>query len=306
MAHASCIAGSQLENISDAALLKIVTSHNVFAEIQPNQKERIILALRKSGHVVGYMGDGVNDVSAIHSADVGIAVDSGADAAKEAADIVLLEKDLNVLQAGIEEGRRTFLNTLKYVYMATSANLGNMFSMGGVSLFLSYLPLLPKQVLLTNFFSDLPEMALATDNVDADRLQRPVKWDHKFILKFMFVFALLNSAADYLTFGVLLWWFKADAALFRSGWFIENVASAALIVLAIRTRKVFSHSHPSRLLLAAVLIVAFGVPFLAYTPLGTMFELVPLPLEFYGVLSGIVALYFLAVEITKRFFYRSR
>ena len=304
--HASCIAGSELENMNDHALMKVVTTHNVFAEIPPNQKERIILALRKSGHVVGYMGDGVNDVSAIHSADVGIAVDSGADAAKEAADIVLLEKDLNVLQAGIEEGRRTFVNTLKYVYMATSANLGNMFSMGGASLFLNYLPLLPKQVLLTNFFSDLPEMALATDNVDADRLLRPVKWDLKFIRKFMIVFALLNSAADFLTFGVLLWWFKADEVLFRSGWFVENVASAALIVLAIRTRKVFSRSHPSRLVLAAVFIVALGVPFLPYTPLGPMFELVPLPLEFYGVLSGIVALYFISVEVTKRFFYRRR
>ncbi|MBS0615890.1 MAG: magnesium-translocating P-type ATPase [Verrucomicrobia bacterium] len=302
--HTKCITGEDMENISDGALTHLATSHTVFAEIKPNQKERIILSLRKSGHVVGYMGDGINDVTAIHSADVGIAVDTGADAAKAAADIVLLEKDLNVLQDGIEEGRRTFINTLKYVYMATSANLGNMFSMGGVSLFLSYLPLLPKQVLLTNFFSDFPEMALASDNVDTERLQRPVKWEHKLILKFMLVFALLNSVADFLAFGVLLWVFKADTALFRSGWFVENVASAALIVLAIRTRKVFSHSRPSRLLLAAVLIVAFGVPFLAYTPLGPMFELVPLPLEFYGALSGIVAFYFLSVEITKRFFFK--
>lgn len=304
VAHATCLAGDKLENLSDAALSKAVLSHNVFAEIKPYQKERIILALRQSGHVVGYMGDGINDVAAIHSADVGIAVDSGADAAKEAADIILLEKDLSVLQAGIEEGRRTFVNTLKYVYMATSANLGNMFSMGGASFFLSYLPLLPKQILLTNFFCDLPEMALASDNVDTDRLQRPVKWDHKKIRKFMITFALLNSAADFITFAVLLGWLKADANLFRSGWFVENVIAAALVTLSIRTRKVFSHSSPSRLLLAAVLIVAVGVPFLAYTPLGPLFDLIPLPLEFYGVLTGIIALYFISVEFTKKLFYK--
>ncbi|HEY5235720.1 MAG TPA: magnesium-translocating P-type ATPase, partial [Rhabdochlamydiaceae bacterium] len=221
--EASMLTGAELHTISDHALIKIASEKNIFAEIEPNQKERIILALRKAGHVVGYLGDGVNDISALHSADVGIAVEGGADAAKEIADIVLLEKDLSVLDSGIEEGRKTFINTMKYVYMASSANLGNMFSMAGASLFLPFLPLLPKQVLLTNFFSDLPEMALATDRVDAETIQRPVKWDLKLIRRFMVVFGILNSMADFLTFGVLLLILQTDEMLFRSGWFIENV-----------------------------------------------------------------------------------
>ncbi len=300
----SLLTGSELRHISDHALIKIASEKNIFAEIEPNQKERIILALRKAGHVVGYLGDGVNDVSALHSADVGIAVEGGADAAKEIADIVLLEKDLTVLDAGIDEGRKTFINTMKYVYMASSANLGNMFSMAGASLFLPFLPLLPKQVLLTNFFSDLPEMALATDRVDIATLQKPVKWDLKLIRRFMVVFGILNSMADFLTFGVLLWILRTDEALFRSGWFIENVVSAALIVLAIRTRRSLFKSKPGRLLLFAVLAVAFGVPFLPYTKLGQLFELVPLPLYFYGYLTAIILIYVISVEIAKHFFFR--
>ena len=246
----------------------------------------------------------MNDISALHSADVGIAVEGGADAAKEIADIVLLEKDLTVLYAGIEEGRKTFINTMKYVYMASSANLGNMFSMAGASLFLPFLPLLPKQVLLTNFFSDLPEMALATDRVDAATIQRPVKWDLKLIRRFMVVFGLLNSMADFLTFGVLLLILQTDEVLFRSGWFIENVVSAALIVLAIRTRSFIFKSKPGRLLLFSVLAVALGIPFLPYTALGRLFELVPLPLYFYGYLASIIVIYFVSVEIAKYFFFR--
>ncbi len=302
----SIITGAELHQIYDRALMKIVNEKNVFAEIEPNQKERIILALRKTGHVVGYLGDGINDVSALHSADIGIAVESGADAAKEASDIVLLEKDLSVLRAGIEEGRRTFINTMKYVYMASSANLGNMFSMAGASFFLGFLPLLPKQVLLTNFFSDLPEMALATDRVNSSEIQRPVKWDHRLIRRFMIVFGILSSAVDFLTFGVLLFYFHAGEELFRSGWFIESVISAALIVLAIRTRRPLWGSKPGRLLLFSVLAVACGIPFLAYTPLGRLFELAPVPLSFFFALSGIILFYVISVEIAKHYFFRKK
>lgn len=302
---ASIAIGTELRTVSDHALMKIASEKNIFAEIEPNQKERIILALRKSGHVVGYLGDGVNDISALHSADVGIAVNNGADAAKEIADIVLLEKDLAVLHAGIEEGRKTFINTMKYVYMASSANLGNMFSMAGASLFLPFLPLLPKQVLLTNFFSDLPEMALATDRVDSATLQKPVKWDLKLIRRFMIVFGLLNSLADFLIFGVLLWVFHADEALFQSGWFIENVVAAALIVLAIRTRRPLFKSRPGRLVLFSALAVALAIPFLPYTAFGRLFGLVPVPLSFYGYLGAILAIYVASVEIAKRLFFQN-
>lgn len=302
--HTTLITGSELRTTSDSALLHVVRAKNVFAEIEPNQKERIILALRKSGYVVGFLGDGINDISALHSADVGIAVDSGADAAKEAADIVLLEKDLSVLSTGIEEGRKTFANTMKYVYMATSANFGNMFSMAGASLFLTFLPLLPKQVLLTNFLSDFPEMALATDSVDPSAVKRPIKWDFKFIRRFMLIFGLISSIFDYLTFGILLHWYGADQTLFRTGWFIESVVSATLIVLALRTRGLFWRSRPGRLLLIAVAAVVGGTLLLPYTGLGDLFNLSPPPASYYGILAAIVGLYFLSVEVAKHFFFK--
>src|SRR5512144_1266055 len=218
--------------MSDGALLKQVVGVDVFAEIEPNQKERIILALRKAGNVVGYMGDGINDASALHSADVGISVESAVDVAKEAADIVLLEKDLGVLVHGVREGRTTFANTLKYVSMATSANFGNMFSMAGVSLFLPFLPLLPKQILLTNLLTDFPEMTIATDRVNSEMVDYPRRWDIKAIRKFMITFGLVSSVFDYLTFGVLLLILQATRDQFRTGWFLESVISASLIVLA--------------------------------------------------------------------------
>ena len=302
--HVTMITGSELKTVSDQALLKVASKTTIFAQIDPNEKERIILALRKAGHIVGYLGDGINDVSALHSADVGIAVNSGADAAKEAADIILLEKDLSVLSIGIEEGRRTFVNTLKYVYMATSANFGNMFSMAGISLFLNFLPLLPKQVLLTNLCSDLPEMALATDHVDAETLTRPVKWHLPFIRRFMIIFGLLNSLADYLTFGVLLSWLHANEVLFRSGWFVENVVSAALVVLIVRTKKPFYRSRPGKLLLASVLFIACGIPLVSATSFGQLFGFQPIPLIFYGPLILIVVLYLFFVEIAKHFFFK--
>jgi Mg2+-importing ATPase len=302
--HVDILTGAELEKISDQALLKVASKTTIFAQIDPNEKERIILALRKAGHVVGYLGDGINDVSALHSADVGIAVNSGADAAKEAADLVLLEKDLSVLSIGIEEGRRTFANTLKYVYMATSANFGNMFSMAGISLFLNFLPLLPKQVLLTNFFSDLPEMALATDHVDPEILTRPVKWHLPFIRRFMIIFGLVSSLADYLTFGVLLSWLHADEVLFRSGWFVESVISATLVVLLIRTKKPFYRSKPGKLLIAAVLFIVCFTPLLLSSPLGQLFGFQAIPLSFYAPLILILVFYLFLVEIIKHFFFK--
>lgn len=237
--NVSVITGSELYQISDEALIKRVNDADVFAEVEPNQKERIILALRKSKNVVGYIGDGINDASALHAADVGISVDTAADVAKEAADIVLLEKDLNALIEGVKEGRRTFANTLKYIFMATSANFGNMFSMAGASLFLPFLPLLPKQILLTNLLTDFPEMTIATDTVDKEMVERPHSWDIAFIRKFMVVFGITSSVFDYLTFGTLLFLLPGLTEEFRTGWFIESVISASMIVLVVRSRKPF-------------------------------------------------------------------
>ena len=236
------LTGPDLNNMSDTALMNTVGGVDVFAEIEPNQKERIIIALKKAGNVVGYMGDGINDASAIHAADVGISVDSAVDVAKDAADIVLLEKDLGVLVQGVREGRATFANTLKYVFMATSANFGNMFSMAGASLLLKFLPLLPKQILLTNLMTDFPEMTIATDSVDKEMIEYPRRWNIKAIRKFMITFGIISSVFDYLTFGVLLFILHAGEVQFRTAWFVESVASASLIVLVIRSRRPFFRS----------------------------------------------------------------
>ncbi|HXR82653.1 MAG TPA: HAD-IC family P-type ATPase, partial [Saprospiraceae bacterium] len=196
--------GTDIRKMSDAALINRAKETAIFAEVEPNQKERVILSLKKSGNVVGFMGDGINDASALHCADVGISVDTAVDVAKEAADIVLLNQDLNVLEQGIVEGRKTFANTMKYVFMATSANFGNMFSMAGASLFLPFLPLLPKQILLTNLLTDFPETTIATDRVDAINIETPHRWNIHFIQRFMITFGILSSMFDCLTFGILL------------------------------------------------------------------------------------------------------
>jgi Mg2+-importing ATPase len=281
-----------------------VVDVDVFAEIEPNQKERIILALKKAGNVVGYMGDGINDASALHAADVGISVESAVDVAKEAADIVLLEKDLGVLVHGVREGRTTFANTLKYVFMATSANFGNMFSMAGVSLFLPFLPLLPKQILLTNLMTDFPEMTIATDRVDSEMVDHPRRWDIKAIRKFMITFGLVSSVFDYLTFGVLLFILHATQDQFRTGWFLESVVSASLIVLIIRTRQPFFKSRPGNSLWLATLAVVLGTLVLPYTELGRLFGFTEMPLKFILVLVGILFLYIVTAEVAKKVFYR--
>ena len=298
------ISGPELRQMSDAALLRSVGSVDVFAEIEPNQKERIIIALRKAGNVVGYMGDGINDASALHAADVGISVDTAADVAKDAADIVLLEKDLGVLVEGVREGRTTFANTLKYVFMATSANFGNMFSMAGVSLFIPFLPLLPKQILLTNLLTDFPEMTIATDSVDEQMIDYPRRWDIKAIRKFMITFGLVSSFFDYLTFGLLLLVLHLNEGQFRTGWFLESVISASMIVLVIRSRKPFFRSRPGKYLLIATLSIAVITLVFPFTPLGNIFGFSPLALSTYLLLLLIVVVYILAAEITKRIFYR--
>ncbi|MBC7292899.1 MAG: HAD-IC family P-type ATPase, partial [Thermoleophilia bacterium] len=298
------LSGADLRGLSDEALMAKVGEVDIFAEIEPNQKERIIAALRKAGNVVGYMGDGINDASAIHAADVGISVNTAADVAKEAADFVLLDKDLAVLQEGVKEGRRTFANTLKYVFMATSANFGNMFSMAGASLFLSFLPLLPKQILLTNLLTDFPEMTIASDNVDPEMVAGPRRWDIRFIRRFMLVFGLLSSVFDYATFGVLLLLLHAKAPEFRTGWFVESVASAALVVLVIRTRRTLFRSAPSWKLLAATLLVVVVVVVLPWTPLREPLGFGKVPGIFFAALAGVVLLYLLMAEGVKWFFYR--
>jgi len=298
------LTGPDLRQISDEALLKRVMDVNIFAEVEPNQKERIILALQKAGNVVGYMGDGINDAPALHAADVGISVDSAVDVAKEAADIVLLEKDLGVLVQGVHEGRTTFANTLKYVFMATSANFGNMFSMAGASLFIGFLPLLPKQILLTNLMTDFPEMTIASDAVDAEMINQPHRWNISFIRKFMTTFGILSSVFDYLTFGTLLLLLHASTGEFRAGWFLESVVSAAMVVLIIRSQKPFFRSKPGKyLLIVTLLVIGFAFIF-PLTPVGNAFGFRRVPPLFLLYMGIIVVLYVLAAEVTKKLFYR--
>lgn len=298
------LAGPDLLKMSDEALLGKVNQTDVFAEVEPNQKERIILAYKKAGNVVGYMGDGINDASALHAADVGISVESAVDVAKESASIVLREKDLGVLVQGVKEGRKTFANTLKYVFMATSSNFGNMFSMAGASLFLPFLPLLPTQILLTNLMTDFPEITIGTDNVDSELVEQPRRWNVRFIRNFMITFGFLSSVFDYLTFGVLLLVLNASTVLFRTGWFVESVVSAALIVLVIRSRRPFFKSVPGRQLIVATIAVVAAALILPFTVLGALFQFSPPPVLFIAAMAVIVATYIISADMAKRAFYR--
>ncbi len=295
---------SDLHKLSGTALLAQVSSVDVFAEVEPNQKEAIIIALKKAGNVVGYIGDGINDASALHAADVGISVNTAVDVAKEAAQLVMLEHDLAVLVDGVKEGRTTFANTRKYIFMSTSANFGNMFSMAGASLFLPFLPLLPKQVLLTNLMTDFPEMTIVTDLVDPELVERPGKWDLHFIQRFMLVFGTISSFFDFLTFGTLILIFHSDAQQFRTAWFTESIISACLIVLVVRTRKTFIVSRPSRPLAIANIVVIAATLALPYTPFHESLALTPLPPAIICTIAAIAALYMLTAEISKNLFYR--
>ena len=298
------ITGAALQKMSNTALIHQAPLTDIFAEVEPNQKERIIFMLKKAGNVVGFMGDGINDATALHTADVGISVNTAVDVAKEAADIVLLSQDLDVLTNGIIEGRRTFTNTMKYIFMATSANFGNMFSMAGASLFLPFLPLLPKQILLTNLLTDFPEMAISTDRVDDINIQSPQHWDMRFIRRFMLTFGLLSSVFDYVTFGVLILLLHSTERVFQTGWFIESVISAILIVLVVRTRLPFFKSLPGRYLATATVFILLVVLVLPLTPLSSLFGFIKIPVSLYGWMILVVICYVAAAELVKRWFYR--
>ena len=299
------IAGQDIAKMSPEALVRQVQKANVFAEIEPQQKENIIKALRKAGHTVAYMGDGINDVAAINAADVGISTNNAVDVAKEAADVVLLEKDLAVLNAGILEGRRTFLNTLKYIYTNTSATFGNMFSMAGASLLLPFLPMLPQQILMTNFLTDFPYMAVAGDNVDEEELKMPQKWNLKQLRNFMIVFGLHSSVFDYLTFFSLYKFFKADADIFHTGWFIESIATELLILFVVRTHKSLLKSRPGKLLITlsiVALIITVGLPFM---PFAKDLGFVVPPFQLLGIIAGILFLYVITADMIKVMFFKN-
>ncbi len=297
------ITGRELNDMGDEALMHAVGNGSVFAEVDPNQKERIILALQKTGHVVGYMGDGINDALALQAADVGISVDTAVDVAKDAADFVLLRKDLGVLQLGIDEGRMTFANTLKYILTTISANFGNMFSMAVASVFLPFLPLLASQILLNNFLSDIPATTIAGDRVDDEWVARPRRWDTVFIRDYMVLFGLLSSVFDLLAFGALLWLFQAGPEVFRTGWFVESLMTELVIALVVRTQRPFYRSRPGNLLLASTLVVVAIALVLPYLPFSSVFGFVPIPAPLLLTMIGLTVAYVFAVEVAKKWFY---
>lgn len=299
----SIMTGSELNEMGDEALMHAAGQTTVFAEVDPNQKERIILALQKTGHVVGYMGDGINDALALHAADVGISVDTAVDVAKDAADFVLLRKDLGILRQGIDEGRMTFANTLKYILTTISANFGNMFSMAVASIFLPFLPLLASQILLNNFLSDIPATTMAGDRVDKEWVARPRRWDTVFIRDYMVLFGLLSSVFDFLTFGALVWLFQAAPEEFRTGWFIESLLTELVIALVVRTRRPFYRSRPGNLLLGSTVIVIAIALVLPYLPFSSIFGFVPLPALLILGMIGLTLAYVFAVEVAKKWFY---
>lgn len=297
------VTGEDLSHMTREALFGIAAKTDLFVEIDPNQKERIIAALRQRGHAVGYLGDGINDAPALHTADIGISVDGAVDVAREAADMILLKRDLGVLLTGIDDSRKTFANTMKYISITTSANFGNMISMAFASLFLPFLPLLAKQILLNNFLSDLPSLAISSDNVDDDQTRSPRHWDIAYIRRFMITFGLVSTVFDFLTFGFLLYIARATEQLFQTGWFVESLITELAIVFVIRTRKAFWKSRPSCLLTwlsLATLVLAIAVP---YLPFVDWFGFVPLPPFVLAGLLVITVLYLLASELTKRWFF---
>ena len=299
-----CLTGQELVQMTNETLRVRLGSVNLFCRVTPQQKERILLALKQAGRVVGFLGDGINDASALHAADVGISVDSAADVAKEAADLVLLEHDLGVVRDGVIEGRRTVENATKYILMGSSSNFGNMFSMAGAALFLPFLPMLPTQVLLNNLLYDISEVGVPFDNVDAEALQKPAHWDIKFIERFMLVLGPVSSIFDFLTFFALLTLFGAGAAMFQTGWFIESLATQSLVIFVIRTRGAPWRSTPHPLLTGLTVGVVLIGLIIPLTPLGAAFGFQEPPLGFYLFIIGAVAAYLVLVEAVKGSLYR--
>lgn len=294
------VLGTELDKISDPALAHIVEQTSVFARVSPAQKNRIILALKNRSHVVGYLGDGINDAPSLHAADVGISVSSAVDVAKDAADFILLEPGLDVLHAGIIEGRKSFGNVMKYLLMGTSSNFGNMFSMAAAVLFLPFLPMLPTQILLNNFLYDLAQVTIPTDAVDETFIRKPQRWNIKLIRDFMLYIGPLSSIYDFLTFFVLLKVFLASEKFFHTGWFVESLATQTLVIFVIRTARNPLRSRPSlALIITTVAIVLFGI-IIPYTRFGSLIGFIPLPLTFLLFIALATATYLVLVEVVKR------
>ena len=298
------LTGADILRMDDLALAARVEAVNLFCRVAPAQKNRIILALKRRGHVVGYLGDGINDAPSLHSADVGISVDSAVDVAKSAADMILLERDLRVLHAGVLEGRRTFGNIMKYIMMGTSSNFGNMFSMAGASLFLPFLPMLPVQILLNNLLYDVSELPIPLDRVDDDYLSHPRHWDMNFIRNFMLIIGPVSSVFDFLTFYVMLAVFHAGEALFHTGWFIESMATQVLVIFIIRTRRNPFRSRPNPWLIACSLTVVAVAALLPFTSAGAHLGFVAPPAVFFPILAAMLLFYLSAVEGMKQWFFR--
>lgn len=298
------LTGTEIQHLDDQALMARVDEVNIFCRMTPAQKNRVILALKRRGHVVGYLGDGINDAPPLHSADVGISVDSAVDVAKSAADMILMKQDLGILHAGVLEGRRTFGNIMKYIMMGTSSNFGNMFSMAGGSLFLPFLPMLPVQILLNNLLYDVSELPIPLDRVDDDYLNHPKNWDMNFIRNFMLIIGPISSIFDFLTFYVMLAVFHAGEALFHTGWFMESMATQLLVIFVIRTRRNPFKSRPNPWLIACSLTVAAAAILLPFTPAGARLGFVTPPAFFFLFLTAILLAYLIVVEGMKQWFFR--
>jgi len=299
------VLGSEILQMQDDALARVVEQANIFARVTPAQKDRIIHALKSNQHVVGYLGDGINDAPSLKTSDVGISVDNAVDVAKESADIILLEKKLRVLHDGVLEGRKTFGNTMKYILMGTSSNFGNMFSVAGGSLFLPFLPMLPIQILLNNLLYDLSELSIPTDNVDPEYISKPKKLDISLIRKFMIFLGPISSIFDFLTFFIMLFVFNATEPLFQTAWFIESLCTQTLAVFVIRTRRrPFYKSKPSMLLLLSCLSIVSAALILPLTPIGALFHFTEPPLTFFIFLAGLMVAYLLLVDFVKAWFYK--
>ncbi|HXK12239.1 MAG TPA: magnesium-translocating P-type ATPase [Vicinamibacteria bacterium] len=294
------VLGDELDRISDAALAQVAESTTIFARVSPAQKNRILVALKRHGHVVGFMGDGINDAPSLHAADVGISVSTAVDVAREAADIILVEPGLKVLHSGIVEGRKAFGNVMKYLLMGTSSNFGNMFSMAGASVFLPFLPMLPTQILLNNFLYDLAQISIPTDNVDDDYLRKPQHWEIQLIRNFMVRIGPISSLFDFLTFYVLLHFFHADGVLFHTGWFVESLATQTLVIFVIRTAQNPLRSRPSPALTATTLAIVVAGVALPFTSLAQPLGFTPLPLRYFLFLGAATVAYLLLVGAAKR------